>query len=146
MMLKSPNSRLLKRSLLIAAALVLTGCAQGPVLRVQSVAQHSYPPSAVVETLTAAPSRPYVVIARIHGQAPAGTPGAQVLAAIERKAAALGADAVIVQDRSQQTAATLQFNAAGGNYQNTPAQITPIYDATAIRWAAASDAKNAAEQ
>jgi hypothetical protein len=143
---KSPNSRSLKHTLLIAVALVLTGCAQGPVLRVQSVAQQSYPPSSVVETLRAAPSRPYIVIARIHGQAPAGTPPAQVLAAIEHKAAALGADAVIVQDRSQQTAAALQFNPAGGSYQNTRAQIIPIYDATAIRWTAASDAKSAAEQ
>ncbi|MHB0873924.1 MAG: hypothetical protein ACYC2J_00325 [Acidithiobacillus ferrooxidans] len=144
---KNPNSRLLKHPLLIAAALILSGCAQGPVLHVEPIAQHSYPPSSVVETLRAAPSRPYVVIARIHGQAPAGTPPAQVLAAIERKAAALGANAIILQDRSQQTAAALQFNPAGGNYQNTPAQIVPIYDATAIRWAAAaSDAKSAAEQ
>jgi outer membrane biogenesis lipoprotein LolB len=57
---KSPNSRSLKHTLLIAVALVLTGCAQGPVLRVQSVAQQSYPPSSVVETLRAAPSRPYI--------------------------------------------------------------------------------------
>lgn len=145
-MRKSPKKLPVAGTLLIVSALALAGCAQGPALRVQTVAQQSYPPSALVETLRAAPSRPYIVIARIHGQAPAGTPPAQVLAAIQRKAAALGADAVILQDRSQQTAATLQFNPAGGNYQNTPAQIIPIYDATAIRWTAASDAKSAAEQ
>lgn len=144
---KIPKKLSVTGTLLILGALALAGCASGPVLQVQAVAPQSYPPSALVAALRAAPSRPYIVIARIHGQAPAGTPPAQVLASIERKAAALGANAVILQDRSQQTAATLQFNPAGGNYQNTPAQIIPIYDATAIRWtAAASDAKSAAEQ
>jgi hypothetical protein len=143
---KSPKKLPVVGALLIVGALTLAGCAPGPVLRVQTVAAQSYSPSALVATLRAVPSRPYIVIARIHGQAPAGTPPAQVLAAIEHKAAALGANAVILQDRSQQTAATLQFNPAGGNYQNSPAQIIPIYDATAIRWTAASDAKSAAEQ
>ena len=143
---KSPKKLPVAGALLIVGALTLAGCAPGPVLRVQTVAPQSYPPSALVATLRAAPSRPYIVIASIHGQAPAGTPPAQVLAAIEHKAAALGANAVILQDRSQQTAATLQFNPAGGNYQNSPARIIPIYDATAIRWTAASDAKSATEQ
>ncbi len=119
---------------ILGVVMTLTGCAQGPVLRVQPVAQQSYPPSNVVETLKSLPFRPYIVLARIHAQAPAGTPPAQVLAAIERKAASLGADAIVIQDHSRQTASALQFNPAGGNYQNVPAQIIPIYDATAIRW------------
>lgn len=128
------GSRPFWQALLIGAALILGGCAEGPVLQVQTITQHSYPPSSTVETLNTTPTHPYEVIAHIRGQAPAGTPVAQVLAAIERKAAALGADAVILHDHSQRTAATLQFNPAGGNYQNNSAQIIPIYNATAIRW------------
>ncbi|MGE0049303.1 MAG: hypothetical protein AB7T01_10275 [Acidithiobacillus sp.] len=136
------NRRSCKYALPVFISLLLAGCAQGPLLHVDLRTQQSYPPSTVVETLKAAPTRPYVVIAQMRAQAPAGTPGAQVLAALERKAAALGANAIIVQNHSQQTVSTLQFNPAGGNYENAPAQIIPIYDATAIRWRNAAADQN----
>lgn len=142
---KSSNKPVRRHVLLVAVVLIMSGCSQGPVLRVQPVVSQHYAPSSTVEILKIAPSRPYIVIAQIHARAAAGTSPVQVLAAIERKAAAMGADAIMVQNHSQQTAAALQFNAAGGNYQNSPAQIIPIYDATAIRWTTAHVTKSTIE-
>lgn len=141
----SPRELLLVVALVAFSTLALSACAEGPVVKVQSVARQRFTPSALVETLHAAPSRPFVVVARIHVQAPAGTPAAQVLAAIERKAADLGANAIILHNDSRQTASSLDFNPAGGNYRNSPPQVIPIYNAIAIRWVAASDVKSAIE-
>lgn len=119
-------------ALLLGAA--LAGCAGGPLVRVEPLTQVVYPPSQLVEVLQAPPQRPYVALARLRGEAPAGTAGVQVVAALQQKAAALGADAIIVRDESRQVPARFQYNPAGGQYQSTPPEVIPIYSALAIRW------------
>jgi hypothetical protein len=120
--------------IVIAALLGLAGCAAGPQVQVSALSGTHYAPTSLVETLGKAPDRPYTTIAKIHAEAPAGTPSAQVIAIIEKRAAALGADAVILHNESHSTPAQVQFNPSGGNYQNLPPQITPIYSGEAIRW------------
>lgn len=124
--------------IIIAALLGLAGCAAGPQVQVSALSSTHYAPTSLVETLSKAPDRPYTAIAKIHAEAPSGTPSAQVIAIIEKRAAALGADAVILHNESRSTPAQVQFNPSGGNYQNLSPQITPIYSGEAIRWSSSS--------
>ncbi len=126
----------LRRSLGFVAALGLAGCATGPQVVMHRVSPTYYAPTAVVETLHAVPRRPYQVIARLKAEAPAGTPPAQVIAMLERRAESLGADAIILKNQSTSTPSQIQYNPSGGNYQNVPAQVIPIYTGEAIRWLA----------
>ncbi len=125
-----------KPCLIITALLGLAGCAAGPQVQVSALSSTRYAPTSLVETLSKAPDRPYTAIAKIHAEAPSGTPSAQVIAIIEKHAAALGADAVILHNESRSSPAQVQFNPSGGNYQNLSPQITPIYSGEAIRWEA----------
>ncbi|MBW9249307.1 MULTISPECIES: hypothetical protein [Acidithiobacillus] len=115
-------------------AISLGGCAGGPQLQVKPLSATHYTPTSLVTTLTVPPQRPYMPIAEINGSAPAGTAPAQVVAAITKRAAELGADAIILHDESRSTPAQMQFNPSGGLYQNIPGQVTPIYSAEAIHW------------
>ena len=127
----------LRAPLLIAVAITaisLGGCAGGPQLQVKPLSATHYAPTSLVTTLTVPPQRPYMPIAEINGSAPAGTAPAQVVAAITKRAAELGADAIILHDESRSTPAQMQFNPSGGLYQNIPGQVTPIYSAEAIHW------------
>lgn len=123
-----------KPCLIIIALLGLAGCAAGPQVQVSALSGTHYAPTSLVETLSKAPDRPYTVIAKIHAEAPSATPPAQVIAIIEKRAAALGADAVILHNESRSSPAQVQFNPSGGNYQNLSPQVTPIYSGEAIRW------------
>ncbi|MHB0889534.1 hypothetical protein [Acidithiobacillus sp.] len=127
-----------KPYLIITVLLGLAGCAAGPQVQVNALSSTRYAPTSLVETLSKAPDRPYTAIANIHAEAPTGTPPAQVIAIIEKRAAALGADAVILHNESRSTPAQVQFNPSGGNYQNLPPQLTPIYSGEAIRWSSSS--------
>lgn len=121
-------------SIVTAALLGLAGCAAGPQVQVNALSSTHFAPSSLVEVLHTIPDRPYTAIARIHAEAPTGTPSAQVIAVIEKHAADLGADAIILHNESRSSPAQVQFNPSGGNYQNLPPQVTPIYTGEAIRW------------
>ncbi len=116
------------------AAFGLAGCSTGPLVVVHRASSSYYAPTAVVETLDTVPHRPYQVIARLKAEAPAGTPSVQVIAMLEKRAESLGADAIILQNQSTSAPSQIQYNPSGGNYQNSPAQVIPIYKAEAIRW------------
>ncbi|MBN6740053.1 hypothetical protein JKG47_05800 [Acidithiobacillus sp. MC6.1] len=124
----------LRWSIGFVAALGLAGCATGPQVVTHLVNPTHYAPTSVVETLHAAPHRPYQVIAQLKAEAPAGTPPAQVIAMLEKRAEALGANAIILHNESTATPAQLQYNPSGGNYQNVPARVIPVYSGVAIRW------------
>lgn len=124
----------LKVCAMMFGVLGLAGCAASSQVAVHPVSTQHYPPTSVVETFMKVPTRPYVVLADLHASAPAGSSSAQVIASIEKQAAALGADAVILHNDSRSTPAQVQFNSSGGNYQTLPPQITPIYSGEAIRW------------
>jgi hypothetical protein len=116
--------------------LVLTGCAapsQEIVEQRVDLAAH-YAPTTLVEVLQAAPTHPYALLAEFDAQAPAGTTVAQLLARLQSRAAALGANALIVQDLSTREAATVQFNPSGGQMTQTGGQLLPHLRAQAIRY------------
>ena len=113
---------------------LLTGCASGPQLQVKKLTQAELPPSNLVAVFHTAPKRPYRVIARITDEAPEGTAPAQLVAAIQQKAAALGGDAIILRDKSQQVPAQVEYNPAGGQYQMSQAQTVPSYEADVLHW------------
>ncbi len=122
-------------ALLGAVITVVGGCAAGPQgVSVTRVDTHEYPPSMLVEVLRHAPAQPYKVLARFDASAPAGTPIAQLLAQLQERAAAMGANAIIVQDLSTTEAASVQFNPSGGQFQQQPTQIVPRLHADAIRF------------
>ncbi|MBU2768893.1 hypothetical protein HAP94_22695 [Acidithiobacillus ferrivorans] len=121
---------------LVLGTLGLTGCAASSQVTVHPISTHHYAPTSVVQALTSDPARPYVVIANLHASAPAGTPSAQVIASIEKRAASLGADAVILHNHSRSAPPQVQFNSSGGNYQNVPATVIPDYSGEAIHWVA----------
>lgn len=124
--------RRIASSVPIVLSIMLTGCASGPALHVTSVSKLKFAPTAQVQTLYHAPQSPYVVIAKINGQAPVGTSPAQVVAAMLVKAGSLGANALILHDRSRVIPPLVQYSPAGGNYQNQSAQSFPVYDGIAI--------------
>ena len=116
--------------------LVLAGCAapSQDIVEQRTDAAGHYAPTILVEVLQSAPARPYVVLADFDAQAPAGTTVAQLLARLQARAAALGANALIVQDISTHAASSLQFNPAGGQMTEVGGQLQPHLRAQAIRY------------
>ncbi|OIQ85466.1 hypothetical protein GALL_326980 [mine drainage metagenome] len=126
----------IERRALAAAglALVLGGCAATQDVAVERVSAEQYAPTSVVEVLQRAPARPYQLIARLDASGAAGTPVAQVLASLQAKAAALGANAIVVQDLSTRQQGTLQLDPSGGQMTQTAAQVVPHLKAQALRY------------
>jgi hypothetical protein len=118
----------------VILGLVMTGCATQPGLTVQSQMQETYAPQSLVSAYTKPPQRPYVVIAVIKDQGTVNTSPAQIIAEIEKRAGALGANAVILTNESGRLPAQLSYNPSGGTYTSAPAQMVPKYSAEAIRW------------
>lgn len=116
-----------------AIALLLSSCATTHDVQVHREITRTFAPTALVEVLQAMPSQPYVRIATLDAQAPAGTPVAQILAQLQAKAAQLGANALVVQDLSTRQGGSLQYNPVGGQFTTTPAEIVPHLRAVAIR-------------
>jgi uncharacterized protein YceK len=112
---------------------LLAGCASQQQVTVQTETTRTYPPVALVEVLQRPPALPFVRIAVLDASAPAGTPLAQVLAQLQAKAGALGANAIIVQDLSTQQNGAVQYNPSGGNFTTTPGALVPHLRAVAIR-------------
>ena len=122
----------------VLCGLVLAGCAapSQEIVEQRTDAAAHYAPTVLVEVLRSAPARPYVVLADFDAQAPAGTTVAQLLARLQARAAALGANALIVQDLIRHAASTLQFNPAGGQVMEAGGQLLPHLRAQAIRYLA----------
>lgn len=114
-------------------AFALTGCAATQEVQVRRETQQTFAPSAIVEVLSQAPSEPFVRIAVLDAQAPAGTPLAQVLAQLQAKAGALGANAIVVQNLSTKEGGSLQYNPSGGQFTQAPSELLPHLRATAIK-------------
>ncbi|MDD2746872.1 MAG: hypothetical protein PHG39_04880 [Acidithiobacillus ferrooxidans] len=120
------------KKLLVAGtlALLLGGCAS-PEVQVQLL-RSPMVAKPFVEVLRQIPDRPYISIAKLSLSGTAGTAPAQIIAKIEQKAAALGANAIILHNTSRTEAPNLNFNPSGGNYQIRTAEVIPSYNAEAI--------------
>lgn len=122
------------RSCVLAVALALVACAapQPDVTRTTSTV--TYPPTANVELLEQAPTRPYTEIGTIDEPGEPGALRAQVLAQIREKARQLGADAVIVTDVSRRAPTTQRLNPTTGFYDTVGGQVIPAFKGIAIKF------------
>jgi hypothetical protein len=128
-----------RAGLAVALALLLVACAS-PVaaVRVTRLTPRSFEPTLIVQVLDRLPRRPCRVLARIVGDAPAGTRRAQLLASMQQEAGKLGADAIVIDAHQRQAQAmpSIRFNPSGGGLQQVTAASPLHVEALAIRFAA----------
>jgi len=123
----------LRACVVVMMVVALTACAAQQEVSVQRETTQTFAPTTLVTVLPSLPSTPYTRIAILDVQAAAGTPMAQLIAQLQAKAAALGANAIVVQNLSTQQGGTLQFNPSGGEFTTTPSVIVPHLRAVALR-------------
>ena len=117
-----------------AAPLLIGACAsQQQTISVQRESTQTFAPTTLVEVLQNLPSQPHVRIAVLNARAPAGTPLAQLLASLQAKAGALGANAIVVEDLSTREGGMVQYNPSGGQFTTTASTVVPHLRAIAIR-------------
>jgi hypothetical protein len=125
-----PRLAALHAAALLAA--LLAGCASQQEVTVQRETTQTFAPTTLVEVLPALPAQGYVRIAVLDAQSQPGTPEAQLLAQLQAKAGALGANAIVVQNLSTREGGTVQYNPAGGQFTTTPSVVVPHLRAEAI--------------
>jgi len=129
---RAGTTRFYAAAFLLASAL-LGGCASQQEVTVQRETPQTFAPTTLVEVLPALPAQGYVRIAVLDAQGQPGTPEAQLLAQLQAKAGALGANAIVVQNLSTSEGGTVQYNPAGGQFTTTPSVVVPHLRAVAIR-------------
>lgn len=132
----------LTAGLICVLSLALGACASTQGVEVQRETTQTFPATTLVQVLQQPPTQPFVRIAVLNAQAPAGTPLAQLLAQVQAKAAALGANAIVVQNLSQKVGGTLEYSPSGGQFSTTPSEIAPRLRAEAIRLEAPGKEEN----
>ena len=108
-------------------ALGLSGCASQPAVSPTADA------STTVEVLTGAPPQPYDTLGVLDASDLPGTPASQVVARLVEQARRLGADAIILDNRSKEVSGEQRFDPATGQYVTEGGGVVPIFQATAIR-------------
>lgn len=122
---------------LLAVLLCLAGCVHQETVQVRHLTSGRYLPSRYVQVYRKAPEEAYEKIAVLEAVGQPGTPKSQLLGSIMEKARELGAEGVIVEDKSQPIGNPLVMNPTGGMYTVNPGmQMIPRYRATAIRFTA----------
>lgn len=119
---------------LLTLAYALAGCAPTELAVTRPANAPTYAPTQVVEVLDQPPSRPYIEIGVIDAPGEPGALRTQVIAQIRDRAAALGADAVILKDVSRVSPSSQRLNPATGQYESTGGQLIPAYKGTAIKF------------
>ncbi|MCC7326547.1 MAG: hypothetical protein IT521_07060 [Burkholderiales bacterium] len=118
----------------VVLAVAMAACTPSQPEFVRPANSPSFPPTQFVDVLEAPPTRPYEEIGVIEVPGEPGTLRTQVLAQIRGKAQAIGANAVILQDKSRTTPASQRLNPATGQMESTGGQVIPAYRAVAIRY------------
>lgn len=119
---------------IIATLAFLVACSplQPQVERVKGAP--TYPPTQHVEFLNDKPSRPYQALATIDVEGTVGMYREQIIVSIRKEALQLGADAVILEDRSRRTPVESQVNPFTGRTEQVGGEIIPIYRGVAIKY------------
>jgi hypothetical protein len=119
---------------IIWIGLSLGACATGPQIQVQPVSHRHFSSRSLVQTLSTAPTTPYTLIARLRVTGSPNEDRAQILAALLKKAAAVGANALLITNEQVQTqnTAPATFNPSGGNYTPSVPQRILHIDAEAL--------------
>ncbi len=129
-----PAFRFARAVCLAIVGILLGACATGSDVRIQMLSTQTFPETNVVQVLSALPARPYVELARMDVQGQPGESPAQLLAAIQAKAAMLGADAVVVREGGRTLPPKVEYNPSGGQYSASPSQYLAAYSAIAIHF------------
>lgn len=118
---------MIHRHISVFLAILLVGCATDPVaINVNYLSGKGvYPPEPLIAVLNTPPAGAYIPIARLVVTGAQGLTQPQALEALEKKAQELGANAVIVQNESQDTVPDVAYNPAGGEYAVTTPIVAP---------------------
>jgi hypothetical protein len=122
-------------------ALWLGGCAATSTVQVHRIAAQQFAPTSTVSVLSGAPRRAYVEIATLRVEGAPGDSAAQLLALLQARAAALGADALIVSNRSTVSTPLVGYSASGGTFSQPVLQQVPAFSAIAIRYLGTPEAR-----
>lgn len=122
---------------LVLCATILAGCAGDPIytsaVRLDTGTEFAANPR--VEILQAAPNRPYEKIALLETRMWAGVSLPQLLESMQKKAAQLGADAIVpVSFEERSTQQQLIYNPWLGGYQTLGGGANPVLRGYAIRY------------
>ncbi len=127
--------RLLGTAGVLGLLLCVSGCVHQQTVQVRHLTTARYEPSRYVQIYRKPPEGPYEKIAVLEASGQPETPRSQLLGSIVEKARELGAEAVIVEDKSQPIGNPLVMNPGGGMYTVNPGmQMIPRFRATAIRF------------
>ncbi|ACD84132.1 hypothetical protein [Candidatus Methylacidiphilum infernorum] len=124
----------LMRSFYLLILLFFYGCAQQESVRVKRLTTEAYSPSRYVEILNKAPKRRYLKIAELDIRGAEGSPKTELVGALSQKARELGAEALILEDRSVPIGNPFIMNTSGGMYDTNLNRYIPAYHAVAIRY------------
>ena len=118
----------------VVLAVVVAACTPSQPEFVRPANSPSFAPTQFVDVLEAPPARPYEEIGVIEVPGEPGTLRTQILAQIRGKAQAIGANAVILQDKSRMAPASQRLNPSTGQMEAIGGQVIPAYRAVAIRY------------
>lgn len=132
--MKRPGSFLIRPLSLLTLLMALSACANGPQVRVKPIGHLHYQAATLVQILYQKPIRSYYIIGYLSIQGVTGQSPAQLVAALQDKAAELGAEAIIIQESTTQRPPSLSYTPSGGQFTSSNAQPITSYQATAIRF------------
>lgn len=121
------------RAVMLLAVFILTGCATTSAVMLESGV--TYRPTQHVQILTQTPTRPFKQIALLETRGEVSTPITELLESMRKKAASLGADAVIpTQDASKQQQQGIMYNPWLGGYHTLGGGTLPVIRGVAIKY------------
>ncbi len=119
--------------ILLLTTLTLSGCATTSAVMLDDVV--TYAPTQNVEILSQLPTRNFKQIAMLEASGPVNTPLPELLESMRRKAAAIGADAVIpTENASKQQQPGFMYNPWLGGYQSIGGGTVPVIRGIAIKY------------
>ncbi len=121
-------------SLSVSLPIALAACAPAQPEFVRAAGAPTYPPTQYVDMLEQPPTRPYIELATIDVPGEPAANRVQVLAQIRTKAQQIGADAVILQDKSRTVPTGQRLNPTTGQYEATGGQVIPSFTGIAIKY------------
>ncbi len=123
------------RLALLLAVLFLSSCATTTTSAVMFESGESYPPTKNVQILIQEPIQPFKQIALLEARGMLNTPIPDLLESMRKKAAAIGADAVIpIQYESTQQQQGIMYNPWLGGYQTIGGGTLPVIRGIAIKY------------
>ncbi|QSR88122.1 hypothetical protein IT6_06955 [Methylacidiphilum caldifontis] len=113
----------------------LLSCVHQESVSVKRLSSKTYSPTRYLDIMTQPPKRKYYKIAELNARGAEGTPKTEIIGALAMKARELGAQGLIIEDKSIPIANPFVMNTAGGMYDTNLNRTVPYYHAIAFRYA-----------